>query len=164
MESAPFIAAAVFGIEPGVFLHWMLAICLTLLVLDIFCNTEVISWVALVVLAIWGTLQFELPIQWLVLVFILLLLVAAGIYYTVWNHCVRRFFMQLLTRHAPLEAQEALVGKTGRILAQGDDMCVKVGDQLFPVDETCRHGLIAGDMVQISAFREAHACVRKLPL
>ncbi len=163
METVPYIAATVLGVEPGVFLHWMLAICLTLLVLDIFCNTEVISWVALVVLAMWGTLQFDLPVQWMVLIFILLLLVAAGIYYTVWNHCVRRVFMQLLSRHAPPEAQDALVGKTGRIITHGDEVCVKIGDQLFPVADSCRNGLKAGDWVQISAFRDAHASVIKLP-
>lgn len=163
MEIAPHMAATLFGIEPGVFLHWMLAICQTLLVLDIFCNTEVLSWAALMVLAAWGTLQFELPVQWMVLVFILLLLVAAGIYYTLWNHCVSRFFMGLLTRSAPLDGQDSLIGKTGRIVTHGEDMCVKIGDQLFPVADSCRTGLSAGDSVRLTDFADAHAKVEKLP-
>ena len=73
-----------FGVSNGTFLHWMLAISLTLLVLDVFCNTEFLSWISMLVFSLWGTMQFELPVQWSVLVYIVILIICAVFYYTLW--------------------------------------------------------------------------------
>lgn len=149
-----------FGVSNGTFLHWMLAISLTLLVLDVFCNTEVLSWLSMLVFALWGTMQFDLPVQWSVLVFVLILILSAVLYYTIWTHCVRRLVMGGIMRHAPKEALENLQGTTGRIAGEGDSLCVKYGDQFLPVAESSRAGLSAGDLVEITAVENGFACVK----
>lgn len=152
-----------FGVSNGTFLHWMLAISLTLLVLDVFCNTEVMSWISMLVFAWWGTMQFELPVQWMVLVFILILILCAVLYYTIWTHCVRRLVMEVIMRRAPKEAQEDLAGTPGRVVGEGDALCVKFGDQILPLAAECCTGLKAGDAVVIEVLRSGFVHVRRLP-
>lgn len=161
MDSA-ILLADFFGVSNGVFLHWMLAISLTLLVLDVFCNTEVLSWISMLVFALWGTMQFDLPVQWMVLVFILILILCAVLYYTIWTHCVRRLVMDVIMRKAPKEAQESLVGTRGHILGERDCLCIKFGDQILPVSARSRDGLTAGDEVEIVSFTNGFAEVRRV--
>ena len=61
MNSTLFLADF-FGVSDGTFLHWMLAISLTLLVLDVFCNTEVLSWLSMLVLRLQD--EPHLPDYW----------------------------------------------------------------------------------------------------
>lgn len=151
-----------FGVSNGTFLHWMLAISLTLLVLDVFCNTEFLSWISMLVFSLWGTMQFELPVQWSVLVYIVILIICAVFYYTLWTHCVRRLVMDVIMRKAPKEAQENLAGTRGRIVGEGDSLSVKYGDQFLPVQIECRAGLQAGDEVLITEVRSGYAVVKHM--
>ena len=160
MTTALFLADF-FGISNGTFLHWMLAISLTLLVLDVFCNTEVLSWISMLVFSLWATMQFDLPVQWLVLVYVLVLIVCAVFYYTLWTHCVRRLVMDGIMRHAPREAQDNLAGTAGRIVGEGDSLSVKYGDQFLPVAEDSRAGFSAGDAVIITAVKDGFATVKR---
>lgn len=163
MMTSYFLLADFFGVSNGTFLHWMLAISLTLLVLDVFCNTEVMSWISMLVFALWGTMQFELPVQWLVLVFIVILILCAVLYYTIWTHCVRRLVMEVIMRRAPKEAQEDLAGTSGRVVGEGDSLCIKFGDQILPLAVECRTGLKAGDAVVIESLRNGFVHVTRLP-
>ena len=139
----------------------MLAVSLTLLVLDVFCNTETLSWISLLVFALWGTMQFDLPVQWSVLVYVLILILCAVFYYTLWTHGVRRLVMDVILRRAPREAQENLAGTPGRIVGEGDNLSVKYGDQFLPVAEVDRPGLKAGDAVTITAVNSGYASVKR---
>ena len=150
-----------FGVSNGTFLHWMLAISLTLLVLDVFCNTEFLSWISMLVFSLWGTMQFELPVQWSVLVYIVILMICAALYYTLWTQFVRRLVMNCLLRKAPREAQESLAGTRGKIVGEGDSLSIKYGDQFLPVAESCRSGLAAGDSVTITAVKDGFASVER---
>lgn len=161
MTAALFLADF-FGVSNGTFLHWMLAVSLTLLVLDVFCNTEFLSWISMLVFALWGTMQFDLPVQWLVLVYIVILIISAVLYYTIWTHCVRRLVMDVILRKAPKEAQENLAGIRGRIVGEADGLSIKYGDQFLPVAESCRSKVAAGDAVVITRVQDGYACVQKV--
>lgn len=163
MTAALFLADF-FGVSNGTFLHWMLAISLTLLVLDVFFNTEFLSWVSMLVFSLWGTMQFELPVQWSVLVYISILVVSAVFYYTLWTHCVRRLVMDWILRRAPREAQECLAGTRARVVGEGDSLSIKYGDQFLPVAEDCRAGLSAGDAVTITEVKDGFARVERAEL
>lgn len=149
-------------LNSAAFLHWMLAIGLTLLVLDVFINTELLSWISLLVFAAWGTWMLGLPIQWSVLVFLAFLGLAAAVYYTLWNHVIRRLAAGYLLRKAPAEAMEELKGKRGTIIGAGEQLCVRCGDQLFPVAEVCRASFKAGDVVCIEGIEGAHAIIKPM--
>lgn len=159
MPEALFLADF-FGVSNGTFLHWMLAISLTLLVLDVFFNTEFLSWVSMLVFSLWGTMQFDLPVQWSVLVYICILMLSAVFYYTLWTHCVRRLVMDCLLRRAPREAQDCLAGTRGRIVGEGDSLSVKYGDQFLPVAEECRGQVSAGEVVIITEVKSGFAWVK----
>lgn len=161
MTTIALFLADFFGVSNGTFLHWMLAISLTLLVLDVFCNTEFLSWVSMLVFSLWATMQFELPIQWSLLVYVLVLIVCAVFYYTLWTHCVRRLVMDCIMRRAPKEAQENLSGTQGRIVGEGDNISVKYGDQYLPLSPSCRGVYVAGDQVVIVEVKEGFAVVRR---
>ena len=156
------LLADFFGISNGTFLHWMLAISLTLLVLDIFCNTELISWLSMLTFALWSTMQFNLAVQWMVLVYILVLIASAVFYYTIWTHCVRRLIMEGLLKNAPREAQDNLVGTPGRIVGEESFLSVKYGDQFLPLAEDCRSGFSAGDAVIITGVKDGFATVKHM--
>ena len=158
MANALFLADF-FGVSNGTFLHWMLAVSLTLLVLDVFCNTEFLSWVSMLVFSLWATMQFDLPIQWSVLVYVLVLIACAVFYYTLWTHCVRRLVMDCILRRAPREAQDNLAGTPGRIVGEGDNLSVKYGDQYLPVSNLA--GLAAGDAVIIEDVKNGYARVKR---
>jgi membrane protein implicated in regulation of membrane protease activity len=159
--SLALLLADFFGISNGTFLHWMLAISLTLLVLDVFCNTEVLSWISMLVFSLWATMQFDLPVQWMVLVYVLVLILCAVLYYTLWTHCVRRLVMDGVMRNAPREAQENLAGTAGRIVGEGDSLSVKYGDQYLPLADSCRAAFSAGDEVTITAVKDGQATVQR---
>ncbi len=105
------------NIDVLTFLHWMLAISITLFIIDIFLQTELISWGALLVFALYFTALIEskldLPIQWLCLVFILFLSLAFVFYYTVWCKLVRPVINKSLLRKATTEYPDRAAGQKG---------------------------------------------------
>lgn len=157
-----FFLADFFSLNNGEFLHWMLAVALTLLVLDVFVNTELLSWVSLVIFALWGTWLVGLPLQWSVLVFLGFLAVGFGLYYTLWNRAVRPLFMHALNQRAPKESVEADVGARGTLVGEGEQLCVRCQDRLYPLDPACTEGLRPGAAVRITAIEGAVATVEEL--
>lgn len=150
------------GIEHGTFLHIMLAVAVTLLVLDIFICTELLSWVSLLVFAAWGTWLVGAPWQWSVLVFIGFLALVCVLYYTLWVQCVRRVINGLILRNAPRESTERIVGNTAVVLGEGETLCIRWDDHIIPIEPGDRAGLSAGDKVLIDALRGGMAHVRKV--
>ncbi|MCD8069961.1 MAG: hypothetical protein LUE08_01035 [Akkermansiaceae bacterium] len=139
-----------------VMLHWLFAVSLTLLILDLFLSTEWLSWLSLTIFAAWSALlfaSFGLPVQWIMVAFILALAVEFALYYTIWKNAVRPLVMKLFMRGAPQEILDDPVGCVG-VLRRGDDgsFCVKVGDLLYRVDpQDCEH-FAAGERVKVIAL------------
>ncbi len=156
-----FLADTFLGIEHGTFLHVMLAVAITLLVLDIFICTELLSWVSLLLFASWGTWLVGAPWQWSVLVFIGLLALVCVLYYTLWVQCVRRVIMDWVLRNAPRESTELVAGKTAVVLGEGDNLCIRWDDHIIPVEPNNRAGLVAGDKVVIDTLSGGVAHVHK---
>lgn len=157
----PALAETFLGIDHGTFLHIMLAVAITLLVLDIFICTELLSWGALLLFAAWGTWLVGAPWQWSVLVFIGFLALVCVLYYTLWVQCVRRVVMDLILRRAPMESTEQAAGKTAPVLGEGDNLCIRWEDHIIPIEADDRAGLTAGDKVVIDAVRGGLAHVHK---
>lgn len=155
------ISETFLGIDHGTFLHIMLAVAITLLVLDIFVCTELLSWGALLLFAAWGTWLVGAPWQWSVLVFIGFLVLVCVLYYTLWVQCVRRVVMDLVLRRAPRESTEQAAGKTATVLGEGENLCIRWEDHIIPIEENDRDALSAGDKVVIEAIRGGLAHVRK---
>lgn len=105
------------GVTPGVFLNWMVAIAITLFILDIFFCTELLSWLALFTFAIYFTAFFEskisIPVQWNVLLFILFLALSLVFYYAVWRALIHPLIARLLFNRK--ESQESIMKVSGQI-------------------------------------------------
>lgn len=156
----PFLADF-FSLSNGEFLHWMLAVALTLLVLDVFINTELMSWAALVIFAAWGTWEIGLPLQWSLLVFLGFLTLGFALYFSLWDRCVRPLFMHALNHRAPKESVAADIGACGTIVGEGEQLCVRCQDRLYPLSPACHGTLKAGDTVRIAAMDGATAIVER---
>lgn len=155
------LAETFLGIDHGTFLHIMLAVAITLLVLDIFVCTELLSWVSLLLFAAWGTWLVGAPWQWSVLMFVGFLALVCVLYYTLWVQCVRRVVMDLVLRNSPRESTEQVVGKSATVLGEGENLCIRWEDHIIPIEEDDRSDLSAGDKVVIEAVRGGLAHVRK---
>ncbi len=99
------------------FLHWMLAVSITLFILDIFIQTEFISWGSLLIFALYFTMlleaNFDIPTQWLLLIFIIFLAIAFVFYYAVWCKLVKPSINKSLLRKATIEYADRASGETG---------------------------------------------------
>ncbi len=146
----------------GTLFHWLLAVSITLLVLDVFICTELLSWVALVLFALYGTWLCALPLQWSVLVFLGCLALEMGLYYTLWAQLVRPLVMKVALRGAPDDIQENPVGRVGRAMRADDgSFCVKVADLLYPIAEEDCQLLTDGEQVSVTALVGGIARVQK---
>ncbi|MFI3290553.1 MAG: hypothetical protein R3Y46_01590 [Opitutales bacterium] len=105
------------GISPFTVLHWIFAISLTLFILDIFFQTEVISWGALFFITVYFTSltssMLDIPMQWDILIFIIYLALAFTFYYTIWYSIVGSAAKKTLLRKATPEQHERVVNESG---------------------------------------------------
>lgn len=134
-------------------LQWAPAIAITLLVLDLFFNTELISWLALICMAAWGTYLTGPAWEWSVLVFIIYLGVSIAFYYALWVSFVRPCVAKTLLRNAAPEDDELMVGRHGTVVGEGEAMHLRIADELWPVDEASRSGLKPGDQATVTGYR-----------
>lgn len=137
----------------GTFLHWVLAIAITLLILDVFLRTEWLSYLSLFAFAAWGACRLDLPTQWSGLVFLVFLGIGIVFYLACWRSFIRRIVRTLL-RNARGEQINSMVGRTGTIIGEGDSACIKVQDEIYPIADDCRELLHEGDQVVITDFKE----------
>lgn len=138
----------------GTFLHWMLAIAITLIILDVFLCTEWLSYLSLFIFAAWGAWRLDLPTQWSVLVFLIFLGIGIAFYFACWRGFIRNTIAKTLLKNASEEQINSMVGRTGTIIGEGDSTCVKVQDELYPIAHDYQEGLREGDQVVITSFKE----------
>lgn len=145
----------------GTFLHWMLAIAITLIILDVFFCTEWLSFLSLITFAAWGAWRLDLPTQWSGLVFLVFLGIGITFYYACWRGFIRNTVSKTFLRNAGEEQINSMVGRTGVIIGEGDSVCIKVQDEIYPIADDCQEGLREGDQVVITDFTNGEARIAK---
>ncbi len=114
-------------------LLWVVAIGLTIIVVDVFFETEILSVGALLGISIYLSLLFDVDVKWRVLIALLCWLVMTALFYAVW----KRFVTPLIRRSFSKGMAEAIhlaVGATGEFrLIDGKAFVYWNGD-LWPVD------------------------------
>ena len=150
-------------VSDGVFLHWMLAISITLLVLDVFFfNTDFLTLLAMGLFAAWGTMSIAPSAQWTVLTFFIFILIWALLYYGLWKNLISPLLTRYLNKRAPEDDITTLMqGKKGTVCGEPGSFCIKVGDQLIPIAEEDQPGLTEGSSVTITSFQSGAARIRK---
>ena len=145
----------------GTFLHWMLAIAITLIILDVFFCTEWLSFLSLITFAAWGAWRLDLPTQWSGLVFLVFLGIGITFYYACWRSFIRNTISKTFLKNASEEQINSMVGRVGTIIGEGDAVCIKVQDEIYPIAHDCQEGLREGDQIVITDFTNGEARITK---
>lgn len=112
---------------------WVLAIALTIIVIDVFFETEILSVVALIGISIYFSLLFDVSVKWKVLLALLCWLALTALFYTVW----KRVFAPLIRLCLPAGSDEAIhsaVGSVGEFRLINGKTFVQWNGDLWPVD------------------------------
>ena len=115
--------------------EWLLALALTLFVVDLFTDEEgVLSWCGVGAVAAWATWRIGAPAMWSVLVFIGAFLVSGAAWYWLFRGFVGQPVRRLMQKGAPDEAIGAIKGAKGTLrVVDGKVMFRWNGDELWPV-------------------------------
>ena len=115
--------------------EWLLALALTLFVIDIFTDEEgIVSWCGVISIATWATWRVGAPLVWSVLVFIAAFFLAGAAWYWLFRGFVGRPIRNLLQKNAAVEAVSAIKGAKGSLhLVEGRVFFRWNGDELWPV-------------------------------
>lgn len=114
-------------------LLWVLAIGLTIILVDVFFETEILSVGALLGTSIYVSLLFNVDIKWRVLIALLCWLVVTALFYVVWKRFVTPVIQRGFSKGFA-EASHSAVGATGEFrLIEGKAFVYWNGD-LWPVD------------------------------
>lgn len=144
----------------GDFLHYWIAVSLTLIVLDFFINTEFLSWIAMLIFAMWATAWCNPPGVWSVLLFLLFLSVAMAFYILVIKK-LTSLIAKVATKDAPTEANDMLAGQHGEVCGSGENLSIKVDGVIYPIATTCHPMVKSGDYAEVAEFRDGMVYIKK---
>ena len=128
--------------------EWLLALTLTLFVIDIILATEVLSWCGIITLATYITWRIGPTWKWAFLVFLLVIPIAACFYYA-----LVKLVRPLLQHGSPKEIMDRLKGARGIIhFVNGKPMFKWNGDELWPIE--CDMQVQEGDCVIVTSIKD----------
>ncbi|NOX99966.1 MAG: hypothetical protein GXP30_09585 [Verrucomicrobia bacterium] len=112
---------------------WVIAIGLTIVILDVFFETEILSIAALLGVSVYFSLLFDVDIKWRILITIICWLGVTAMFYTVW----KRFITPLIRMGFSKGMDESIhsaVGATGEFRLISGKAFVYWNADLWPVD------------------------------
>ncbi len=127
---------SILGISPWEYLHWLIAIAITLLLLDIFLQVEIPSFLAIILLAdyINSLLFLFLPIQWYIVSYIIILILMSALYLCFWKKIISLFLTKTLLRNTIRESNYEGEGKKGTFRSINGTEFVLFDGKLWQVD------------------------------
>ncbi len=115
--------------------EWLLALALTLFVVDLFTDEEgVLSWLGVAAVAGWATWRVGAPLKWSILIFIMAFVVSGALWYWLFRGVIGVPVRRLVQRKAPDEAIVKIRGAKGTLRVVGGKVMFRWnGDELWPV-------------------------------
>ncbi|MBO4288309.1 MAG: hypothetical protein J5985_09130 [Kiritimatiellae bacterium] len=115
--------------------EWLLALALTLFVIDLFTDEEgIVSWIGVGAVAGWATWRIGAPLAWSILIFIGAFLLSGAAWYWLFRSFIGKPVRRIMQKGAPNEAIVALRGAKGTLrVINGKVMFRWNGDELWPV-------------------------------
>ena len=115
--------------------EWLLALALTLFIVDLFTDEEgIVSWIGVGAVAGWATWRIGAPMVWSVLIFIGAFIVSGAAWYWLFRGLIGQPVRRIMQKGAPSEAIVALKGARGKLrIINGKVMFRWNGDELWPV-------------------------------
>ncbi len=142
--------------------EWLLALALTLFIVDIFVATEVLTWTAFAAIATYVTWRLDPSPLWAILTFIT---VFSGTVFAFYRLGGRAFIGKLLDctvlRNASKTTLENVVGQTGIVCWRNNQAFLKWNGELWPIDTSSAVSLPEGESVQVVKFHDGIASVEK---
>ena len=112
----------------------MLALALTLFVLDVILDEDTLSWTGVAVFAAYLTWRIAAPWKWSILVFIASAILTGVAYCWLFKLAIGRPVRRLFQRNAPDETLSSIQGAPGTLhIVSGKVMFRWNGDELWPV-------------------------------
>lgn len=159
-----YILLQYFGVNSFTFMHWILAVSITLLFLDaIFSQTEILSIIAIALFVdyLMGFLGNLIPVQWFVVLYVLLMMLALYLYATLWRKFVLSFFKKTLLRNASDESYEVMIGQKGVFRKIEGSEFVSWNGELWQIESPSSHAFQDGDAVFITGNKSGKLTIKK---
>jgi membrane protein implicated in regulation of membrane protease activity len=113
--------------------EWLVALSLTLFVLDIFLMTEFLSWGGVLSLSTWLVWKIDAPIKWSVLIFVVAFTGFSFLYGFLFRNTIVVAIRKILQGKSPEEGLYSLVGKKGEVRKIEGNYFISVEDELWPI-------------------------------
>jgi membrane protein implicated in regulation of membrane protease activity len=139
---------------PG--LMWVLAICFTIIVADVFFDTEILSVGALVGVSIYVSLLFDVDFKWRVLVGLICWLLITGIFYVVWKGFVTPLIRRTFTKGMN-ESIHSAVGATAEFRLIDEKAFVYWNGDLWPAKHGERSAAVVDSFQDHDEVKITHA-------
>ena len=138
---------------------WLLAIILTIFLIDLILIARPLGHLAVILMTAWLCLRFGPWGKWTVFWGILIFLGVYAIYFLAYT-TVGKLIAKTFLRGSPEEILHRIIGKTGHIRIVSDKIMFKWNDELWPIQED--HPIFQdGDNVKCIDFKDGIAIVVK---
>ena len=142
--------------------EWLVALALTLFVVDIFVSTEILSWGGVLSLSLWLTWRIHADWKWDLLIFIGALVFFAFAYYWGVRATVGRLVKNLMQKGAPPEMTDRIVDAVGVIhQVEGMSFFRWNGEELLPVVDDGREAFCEGEVVEVDRLVNGAVALRR---
>ena len=113
--------------------EWLVALSLTLFVLDIFLMTEFLSWGGVLSLSTWLVWKIDAPIKWSVLIFVVTFTGFSFLYVFLFRNTIGIAIRKILQGKSPEEGLYSLVGKKGEVRKIEGNYFISVDGELWSI-------------------------------
>ena len=137
----------------------ILCLAITLLLLDIWVQTELLSHVALLLLAWIVSTWFSVSLMWKVSIFILCYLSILVVYYTLWKKILFHFIDKVVAPNRHEVPVEGIVGRKSIVLENEGKLFLRIDGMLWMVKE---HDAEVGEDRVVSSFEDGKLVTKKV--
>ncbi len=151
------------GINSFQVAHWFAAIAITLILLDVFFSTDVLTLLGCIILAdyLTGYIYEVIPIQWYILCWISMIMLSCGIYVFIWKAIIRVYINKTLLRNAIEEVSNQCIGDVGLFRIINGNEFVYWNGELWKVNYTQKQIFNDKEKVVITNSKNGIITIRK---
>ncbi len=139
--------------------EWLLAVAITMFVIDIFLPTEILSWISLLMISVYVVWKIDPPILWGILIFIITFSSVTIFYYLFLRRFISPIVSKTIVRNSPKQKLSSIVGEKVIIENVKGINMVKCCGELWPIASTSPL-LKAGTVVIVENVFEGQLVVR----
>ena len=141
--------------------EWLLALVITLVILDVFVAGEWLSWIAMIGFAVYVTWRLSPPPLWALLSFVVVFCLTVGLYYCFLRSIIQRCNSRLLMRHQRPDVLEQIAGQIGVIHIVEGKTFVKLNGELWSIFDEDSESYMEGEKVCIASIHDGRLKIRK---